>query len=121
SALAPRRRLAGLAIAVIGLPLLTFWLTRVRDDFTLGSLLLLFLLLVVVTAAVGGPLLAIATAVVAFLCANYYFAPPFHRWTIEEHENVLALIVFLVVAGVVSALVHAVARRARDAALESHV
>ena len=116
SALTPRRRLAGLAIAVVGLPMLTFWLARIRDEFTLGSVLLLFLLLVVVTAAVGGPLLAIATAIVAFLCANYYFAPPLHRWTIEEHQNFLALIVFLVVAAVVSAFVDAAARRARDAA-----
>jgi len=83
SALTPRRRLAGLAIAVIGLPLLTFWLSAIRDDFTLGTVLLLYLLLVVATAAVGGPLLAIATAIVAFLCANYYFAPPLHQFTIE--------------------------------------
>src|SRR4029078_7930092 len=117
----PRRRLAGLAVAALGLPLLTFWLSKVRGDITLASVLLVYLLLVVATAAIGGPLLAIATAVVAFLCANYYFTPPLYRWTIEEHENVLALIVFLVVAGVVSALVDAVARRARDAALESHV
>src|SRR6476646_639107 len=39
SALTPRRRLAGLAIAVLGLPVLTFWLTRVRDSFTLGTVL----------------------------------------------------------------------------------
>jgi two-component system, OmpR family, sensor histidine kinase KdpD len=78
--------------------------------------LLLYLLLVVATAATGGPLLAIATAVVAFLCANYYFTPPIHTFTIEEHENVLAITVFLVVAGVVSSFVDASARRARDAA-----
>ncbi len=109
SALTPRRRFTGLAMAALGLPLLTFGLSRVRDDFTLGTVLLLFLLLVVATAAVGGPLLAIASAVVAFLCANYYFAPPLHRWTIEEHQNLLALIVFLVVAAVVSAFVDAAA------------
>jgi two-component system sensor histidine kinase KdpD len=116
SALPPRRRLAGLAIAALGLPLLTFWLSRGRGELTLASVLLLFLVLVVATAAIGGPLLAIATAVVAFLCANYYFTPPLHRLTIERRENVLALIVFLVVAGVVSAFVDAAARRARDAA-----
>jgi two-component system sensor histidine kinase KdpD len=116
SALSPRRRLAGLLIAVIGVPLLTFTLAQVRHDFTLASVLLLFLLLVVVVAAVGGPTLAIGTAIVAFLCTNYYFAPPIHSWTIDEHENVLALIVFLVVAAVVSAFVDAAARRAREAA-----
>ncbi len=116
SALPPRRRLIGLLVAVVGLPLLTFWLSRVRNDLTLASVLLIFLLLVVVTAAIGGPLLAIAIAVFAFLCANYYFTPPLHEFTIAERQNVLALIVFLIVAGVVSALVDAAARRARDAA-----
>jgi two-component system, OmpR family, sensor histidine kinase KdpD len=116
SALDPRRRLAGLALAAVGLPLLTFWLSHLRDELTLASVLLLFLLVVVATAAIGGPLLAIATAVVAFLCANYYFIAPLHRWTIEAHENLLALIVFLVVAVVVSGFVDAAARRARDAA-----
>ncbi len=116
SALSPRRRLTGLAIAALGLPVLTVSLSHARGDLTLASVLLLFLLLVVATAATGGPLLAILAAVAAFLCANYYFTPPLHRFTIEEHENVLALIVFLVVAAVVSAFVDAAARRARDAA-----
>jgi two-component system, OmpR family, sensor histidine kinase KdpD len=115
SALTPRRRLYGLAMAVFGLPLLTIVLSGARDQITLGSVLLLYLVLVVATAAVGGPLLAIATAVAAFLCANYYFTEPLHQWTIDERQNLLALIVFLVVAGVVSAFVDAAARRARDA------
>ena len=116
SALSIRRRLAGLAVAAIGLPLLTVSLAQTRNDLALPSVLLLFLLLVVVTAAVGGPMVAVGAAVVAFLCANYYFTPPLHTFTIEERENVLALIVFLVVASVVSTFVDASARRARDAA-----
>ena len=116
SALSPRRRLTGLAIALIGVPLLTVSLSYARSDFTLASVLLLFLLLIVATAATGGPLVAIPTAVFAFLCANYYFTPPLHEFTVEQRENVLALIVFLVVASVVSGLVDAAARRARDAA-----
>src|SRR5262249_40394979 len=116
SALSPRRRLAGLAIAILGVPLLTVALVQARDSLTLASVLLLYLLLTVAIAATGGPLIAIPTAVVAFLCANYYFTPPIHEFTIERRENVLALIVFLVVAGVVSGFVDAAARRARDAA-----
>jgi len=116
SALSPRRRLTGLAIAALGLPVLTVSLSHARGDLTLASVLLLFLLLIVATAATGGPVLAIVSAVAAFLCANYYFTPPLHQFTIERHENVLALIVFLVVAGVVSGFVDAAARRARDAA-----
>src|SRR5437867_4922664 len=40
SALSPRRRLAGLLIAVIALPLLTFTLAQVRSPLTLASVLL---------------------------------------------------------------------------------
>ena len=47
---------------------------------------------------------------------NYYFTPPIHRFTIADHENVLALIVFLAVAVAVSATVDRAARRTREAA-----
>ena len=32
------------------------------------------------------------------LLANYYFTPPYHRFTVEEGENLLALVIFLVTA-----------------------
>ena len=46
-----------------------------------------------------------------FLLSNYYFAPPIHTFTIANARDVLALVAFLVVAGVVSALVDQVYRR----------
>ena len=117
SALSPRRRLAGLAVAVIGLPLLTVVLSHAREPARVAvGAACSSSCWSVATAATGGPVLAIGTAVVAFLCANYYFTPPLHQFTVEQHENLLALIVFLVVAGVVSAFVDAAARQARDAA-----
>jgi two-component system sensor histidine kinase KdpD len=73
-------------------------------------------LLVVVIAAVGGVWVAGASAVAAFLLVNYYFTPPIHEWTIAERENLVALIVFLLVAGVVSSLVTIAARRSLEAA-----
>ncbi len=82
-----------------------------RDGVSLGSDLLLYLLLVIVVATIGGAWPAIATAVAAFLLVNWYLTPPIHTFTIAEGENVLALVVFLVVAGVVSVLVTLAARR----------
>ena len=114
--LSRRRQALGLVLALIGLPVLTIVLTRARDDLSLGSVLLLYLLLVVVIAAVGGAWVAFASAVAAFLLVNWYFTPPIHQWTISERENVLALVVFLVVAAVVSVLVTVAARRALEAA-----
>ncbi len=70
----------------------------------------------VVAAAAGGPVPAIVCAALSFLLANWYFTRPFHRLHIQDTENVLALVIFLVVAGVVSTLVSKAARRAAEAA-----
>jgi len=115
-ALDPRRRLFGWLVGGLGLPLVTLLLANSRGHIGLPGVLLVYLLLVVVTATLGGGVPALVVAVVAFLCANWFFTPPFYTWTISELENVLALVVFLVVALVVSRLVTAAARRAAEAA-----
>ena len=89
-------------------------LANLRDTFSLPSDLLLYLLLVVVAAAVGGVGPAAAAAVGGFLCANWFFTPPFHRFTIAEAENALALVVFLVVGALVSFLVLQASARAAE-------
>jgi two-component system sensor histidine kinase KdpD len=109
-----RRQTLGAVVAIIGLPLLTLLLTQ--TSISLGSTLLLYLLLVVVIAAIGGAWVAGASAVAAFLLVNWYFTPPVHTFTISEGQNVLALVVFLIVAAVVSALVTLAARRSLEAA-----
>ena len=76
---------------------------------------MLYLLLVVVVAALGGVVPAMVSALAAFLVVNRLFTPPIHRWTIAEAENLVALIVFVIVAGVVSAFVSAAARRTAEA------
>ena len=77
--------------------------------------MLLFLVLVVVVAIVGGFWPAIVAAVVASLAVNWFFTEPLYTFTIAEGENLVALVTFLVVAGVVSALVTQVSRRSADA------
>ena len=112
----PARRLAsGLLLGLVGLPLLTVALTGLRSHVDLSSVLLLYLLVVVVVAVVGGFVPAASAAVGAFLLANWYFTPPFHRFQIAKQADVLALVVFVAVAGVVSALVDLAARRRVEA------
>jgi two-component system sensor histidine kinase KdpD len=112
----PARRLAsGLLLTLVGLPLLTVALTSLRSQVDLPSALLLYLLLVVIVAVIGGFAPAAAAAVGAFLLANWYFTPPFHRFQIAEQADVLALVVFIAVAGIVSALVDLAARRRVEA------
>jgi two-component system sensor histidine kinase KdpD len=77
---------------------------------------MLFLGLVVGVAIIGGLYPAVAAAIIGFLLLNYFFTPPTHGFTIAEGENVLALIVFLLVAVSVSAVVDLAARRTTEAA-----
>src|SRR5262245_22134048 len=108
----PQRRVAlGLALAVLGPPLLAYILSNMRAQVGLPSVLLLFLLLVVWTAALGGLWPGLVSAIFGILLANWYFTPPLHTFTIEEGENILALVVFLAVAVTVSLLVDLAARR----------
>jgi two-component system, OmpR family, sensor histidine kinase KdpD len=114
--LSRRRRLAGLLVAAVLLAGLVPVCARFRADLSFGSDLLLFLLVVVVCSLVGGFWPALAAAVAASLLLNFYFAVPLHTLTISEPENVLALIVFVLIAVLVSRVVDEAARRTVEAA-----
>jgi two-component system sensor histidine kinase KdpD len=111
-----RRQVTGAVVGVVLLPLLTVVMAGMRDNLGLPGTLLLYLLAVVAIAAIGGVWPALGASVAAFLLANWYFIPPLHEWTIHEGRDVIALVVFLLVAGVVSALVNAAGRRSAEAA-----
>jgi two-component system sensor histidine kinase KdpD len=117
--LGPCRRLTGAALAAVLLALLTFVLAQLRGTLNLTSDILLFLLAVVAVALVGGLWPAVAAAVAGSLLLNYYFTPPLHEWTIAERNNALALVVFVAVAVMVSAVVDLAARRTSEAARAS--
>jgi two-component system, OmpR family, sensor histidine kinase KdpD len=119
SALSRRRRLTGFGLAAIGIPVLTVLLRLLANDLSLASDILLFLGMVIAVALVGGLWPALLAAVVASLVINYFFTPPLHAFTIAERENLLALVVFLLVAAAVSAVVDLAARRTREAARAS--
>jgi two-component system sensor histidine kinase KdpD len=116
AALAPRRVALGFGVAAVGLLLLTIVLSGLRTHLGLPSILLLYLLAVVLVSAIGGLWPALAAAVAGFLLANYYFTPPIHTFTIAEGDNLVALVVFLVVAAVVSGFVALASRRAAEGA-----
>jgi two-component system sensor histidine kinase KdpD len=72
---------------------------------------------VVGISVVGRLWAALAAAVVSFLLLNYFFTPPIHTWTVAESENVLALVVFLIVAVTIALTVDTAVRHTREAAL----
>jgi two-component system sensor histidine kinase KdpD len=119
AALSRPRRIAGFALAVAGLPLLTVVLSALRGDLALASDILFYLGWVILVALVGGMWPAVLTALAGSQLLNYYFTPPLHRFSIAETEDLLSLVIFLVIAVAVSAVVDTAARRTREAARAS--
>ncbi len=112
----PRRRvMAGWLLLAAGLPLLTTALLAVGPQLGVTSDLLIFLLLVTAAAAIGGTWPGVVGAIAASVVVNFFFVPPVHTFTIQELENALALLVFVVVAVIVSQLVSRLTARELDA------
>src|SRR5262249_19814582 len=110
------RLLAGLALALAGPPLLTVTLVAARAALSLASLLLIYLLAVVLVAVIGGTAPALIAAVGSFALANWFPTPPYPTFRIEQRAAVIALLVFVLVASMVSVAVELAARRRAAAA-----
>jgi two-component system sensor histidine kinase KdpD len=114
-ALTLRRRLSGFALALIGLPALTWLLSALRSPESLVSDVLSFQLFVVVVALVGGVWPAVTVAALAGLALDFYFVAPLYTVTIADPLHLVALLIFLVVAVLVSLVVDQAASRSRAA------
>jgi len=115
SAIDIRRRLAGVVLAAVLLPLITAVLAALRPHLNLADDLLFYLVAVVTITVVGGFWPAVLAAVTASLLLNWYFTEPLHTFTIQQPRELLALLLFVTVAVAVSSVVHLAARRAVQA------
>ncbi|MBM2619474.1 sensor histidine kinase KdpD [Actinoplanes sp. LDG1-06] len=118
AALSRQRRVAGFVVTALGLPALTAVL-KVGPSLSLTNDILLFLAAVVGVALIGGLWPALLAAVAGSLMLNWFFTPPFGKFTIAEGDNLLALAIFVVVALAVSWVVDTAARKTRQAAAAS--
>jgi two-component system sensor histidine kinase KdpD len=116
AAIGVRRRLAGVLLAAVLLPLLTVILATARSHLNLADFVLVYLVAVVAITVVGGFWPAVLAAVAASLLLNWYFTAPIHTFTIAQPRELLALLLFVTVAVAVSSVVHLAARRALQAA-----
>ena len=107
----PLRRRAGFALA----PLPFFYATlAIAAAVAIGKLLtaltpipnlsMLFLVAVVLMAVNYGIAPAIYASVLSFFTFNFFFIPPIYTFTIAEPYELLALVVFLIVAVITAAL-----------------
>ncbi|MFE6996053.1 DUF4118 domain-containing protein [Microbacterium sp. NPDC057659] len=114
-ALGWRRQLLGLAIALVGGPLLSWTLFTLRSPASITSDVLAYQLLVVVVALVGGLRPALFAAVLSGLTLDFLFVEPLFTVTIADPLHALALVLYVVIAVLVSIVVDQAARRARAA------
>lgn len=104
------RRVAGLLVAALGLPLLTLVLVALRPSLAVGSMLLIYLLVVVVIAVVGGVVPALLAAVASVLLVNWFLTPPYYTLAVESRDAAIDLVVFVLAAVLVSVTVELGAR-----------
>jgi two-component system sensor histidine kinase KdpD len=93
-----RRRDTGFAASLAALAVTTALLAPVLDEDQLFDVALLYLLVTLLAAGVWGYLVGLATAVLASLAVNFFFVTPLHTFTVQQPENVVALLIFLAVA-----------------------
>jgi two-component system sensor histidine kinase KdpD len=112
----PRRRIAGMITAAVLLIALTAICTALRSELDFATDVSLYLLVVIVTSLVGGAYPALASAIVGTLLLNFFFTEPYYTLRMSHPTNVVALVVFIVAAVLVSHTVDLAARRSRQAA-----
>ena len=116
SARRTRHVAAAIALAVVGLPLLTMLLVAHRRSVSPGEGLLVYLGLVFLVAVVGGVLPAVGTVVLAGLVDDWYLTKPYGSLTVQRGAELAYLLTFLVVGGAMSVVVEVAAHRRDEVA-----
>jgi two-component system sensor histidine kinase KdpD len=111
-----RTVVAALALAAVGLPLLTTLLVAHRHSVSAGEGLLVYLGLVVACGLVGGILPALVTLVASGLVDDWYLVRPYGSLTVERGAELAYLFVFLLVGGGVSVVIELLAHRRDEVA-----
>ncbi|WP_162243676.1 sensor histidine kinase [Aeromicrobium sp. Root344] len=110
SRLSPGRRRVGLIGSVAGPVVFTLAVLPWRGDADLGAVLPAYFLLVVVAAVLGGMGPGLLAAIASFLLANWFLTRPFDTLAVDRSDALAQLVVFVVVAVLVSLVVEAGAR-----------
>jgi two-component system, OmpR family, sensor histidine kinase KdpD len=106
-----RRRQLGWLLGTAGVGLLAAALSPLRSGLGLPGALLCLLLAVVAVALIGGLRPSASATVVAALAADYFFVPPVYSLYVAHPVDIVALVVFFAVAGIVSHLIDRLTRR----------
>jgi two-component system sensor histidine kinase KdpD len=96
---------AGYLLPLLTIPLLTLLLFPLREGLSKTTVALIFLLPVLINTTYGGLVPGIFTAFAAFLAYNYFFLQPYYTFIVHESQDLVALVIFLIVAVLISQLV----------------
>jgi two-component system, OmpR family, sensor histidine kinase KdpD len=111
----PPPRRTGVVVAVLAVALCTALLYPLKQVAPVVSLGVVYLLAVLVLSAIWGAWLGVFTAVLSAAAFNFFQLPPVGQFTLKDSSNWVALIAFLVVAGLSSSIAEVTRARARDA------
>ncbi|HEX8714092.1 MAG TPA: DUF4118 domain-containing protein, partial [Solirubrobacteraceae bacterium] len=111
----PPPRRVGLVVAAISVALCTLIVYPLQHIAPVASLSVVYLPAVLVVSVTWGFWPGIATAIVCAAAFNFFHLPPTGHFTIRDSRNWVALIAFLVVAGLASSVAEVTRARARDA------
>ena len=114
-ALSVKRRVLGFGVAIVFGPLLSWFLFSVRSEGSITSDVLAYQLLVVIVALIGGIWPALFAAVLSGLTLDFLFVEPLFTVTIADPLHALALVLYVIIAILVSYIVDQAARRTRTA------
>lgn len=111
----PARALLGYLAAGAGVTLVTLAIGLVTSVTQVGNLSLIYLLVVLWLAVSFGRGPAIVASFLAFLAYDFFFVPPFHRITVDDPAQWIALLALLGAALVIGQLTATVQTHAREA------
>jgi two-component system sensor histidine kinase KdpD len=111
----PPPRRVGVVVALAAVALCTAILYPLEHVAPVVSLGVVYLLAVLVVSIVWGGALGVATALVSAGAFNFFHLSPVGHFTIRESSNWVALVAFLVAAGLASSVAEVTRARARDA------
>jgi len=105
----------GYLLGALGIALVTVVAEPNRAHLNAVTPALSYLIIVLATATLGGLGPGIFASVVGFLTFNFFFLLPYYSFTVGAPQDIVALFVFLIVAGVTSELVSRLQEREREA------
>ncbi len=94
---------------------ITYFLNPGQPYLALQIIILIYLLPIMFITVVWGLTAGLFASVLAFLAFNYFFLEPFHTFQVHATQDLITLIIFLIVAVVMSRLIG----RAREEAHKS--